>query len=290
MKIVRLIHELESELKGRRSVSSRLGFVPTMGALHEGHLALIVEAQQSCDYVICSIFVNPKQFNDPNDLIKYPRPIEKDIQMLEQIQCDLLFLPEVETIYPLDYHPIELPLLGLDQTMEGKMRPGHFQGVVEVVYRLLDLVQPDSLFMGQKDLQQFTIVRHLINWFHLQVNLVSVPIVRESDGLALSSRNIRLSPEGRALAPLFYKVLQDISYQITSQPFPHCTNLIQHAVSTLQSLGIEQVEYFEIVQLDNLTSLTEIPKGVDIAICAVVVIDGVRLLDNIIITNSEISV
>ena len=182
---------LKTILRGR---SSTIGFIPTMGALHEGHLALIRAAQANGCYTVCSIFVNPTQFNDPSDLEKYPRTPEKDAELLEKVGCDVIFMPEVEEIYPPgDIQDFELDFEGLDEVMEGVFRPGHFKGVAQVVKRLLDLVQPDGLYMGQKDFQQVAIVRHLIRVTRFPVELVVVPTVREHDGLAMSSRNIRLS-------------------------------------------------------------------------------------------------
>jgi pantoate--beta-alanine ligase len=181
---------LENHLSQCRAAGQTIGFVPTMGALHEGHLSLIRTSKAATDLTVCSIFVNPTQFNDPNDLEKYPRQTDQDIHLLHGVATDILFLPEVEAVYPPDLDTsVNLDFGSLDKLMEGEHRPGHFNGVAQVVKRLLDLVQPDKLFMGQKDYQQFCICNSLITQLQLPVALVRCAIVREASGLAMSSRN-----------------------------------------------------------------------------------------------------
>ncbi len=260
-----------------------IGFVPTMGALHEGHLTLIVEALQENDIVVCSIFVNPTQFNDPEDLKKYPRPIERDMQMLKSVGCHILFLPEVSEIYPPNLPEVNFDLQGLDLPMEGAKRPGHFKGVVQVVHRLLEIVQPNSLFMGKKDFQQYSIIAHMLRQMKSNIRLVRVPTVREDDGLAMSSRNVCLSPEGRSLAPILHKVLKEVEYYVESQPLPNPKAAKDLALDLLSKNGINHIDYFEIVDGHSLQTLQSF-DGTNFAVaCAVIVIDNVRLLDNIIL-------
>lgn len=194
----------------RRRRGERIGFVPTMGALHAGHLALVQEARRRCDRVVVSIFVNPLQFNNPEDLARYPRQPETDAGLLRIAGCDLLFTPEAEGIFR-DHRPREYDLGGLDLHWEGPDRPGHFQGVVNVVERLFHYVRPDMAFFGEKDRQQLTIIRHVARSLHWPEDIVACPTQREADGLAMSSRNQRLDPADRARAPLLYQALQAVA-------------------------------------------------------------------------------
>ena len=283
MEIYNTVQTLQQRLYQLSRAGEKIGFVPTMGALHEGHLTLILDAMEENDTVVCSIFFNPTQFNDPNDLIKYPRPIEKDIQMLQSVGCQILFLPEVEEIYPQDLVEPEFDLNGLDLPMEGAKRPGHFKGVVRVVYRLLDIVKPDSLYLGQKDFQQYSIIAHMLRQMNSRIRLVRVPIVREIDGLAMSSRNVRLSENGRELAPILYKVLQELEYYVNSQPFPIPKNALALAQELFNKHGIENIDYFEIVDGNTLKELHSFEDSNFAVVCAVIIIDGVRLLDNVIL-------
>lgn len=271
------------ELIAFRANTQTIGFVPTMGALHAGHLGLITQAQKEGNTAtVCSIFVNPLQFNDPKDLEKYPRPITADMEKLASIGCDVLFLPTVEEIYP---KGLELPVFdfgNLDKTMEGAHRAGHFKGMSQVVYRLLDMVQPDALYMGQKDFQQFTIVQNMLaqTGWDAKIRLVCSPIAREADGLAMSSRNIRLSPEGRAKAANIPKIL----LAAAKQAYTHTPeSLADWILAEYQKLGFEAIDYVEVIDAKNLNPLRQnwnIPN--QNAVCVVVCVDGVRLLDNVI--------
>lgn len=283
MEIYNTVQTLQQRLYQLSRAGKKIGFVPTMGALHEGHLTLILDAMEENEIVVCSIFVNPTQFNDPNDLTKYPRPIEKDKQMLQSVGCQILFLPEVEEIYPQDLVEPEFDLNGLDLPMEGAKRPGHFKGVVRVVHRLLDIVKPDSLYMGQKDFQQYSIIANMLRQMNSKIRLVRVPIVREIDGLAMSSRNVRLSQAGREKAPILYKILQEIEYYVNSQPFPIPKNALEIAHALFQQHGIENIDYFEIVDGNTLHELHSFEDSNFAVVCAVIVIDAVRLLDNVIL-------
>jgi pantoate--beta-alanine ligase len=283
MQVLTNNQSLQDALNTFRNEGKTIGFVPTMGALHEGHLTLIVESQQENDIAVCSIFVNPTQFNDPEDLKKYPRPIERDMQMLKSVGCHILFLPEVAEIYPSDLPEVNIDLQGLDLPMEGAKRPGHFKGVVQVVHRLLEIVQPDSLYMGQKDFQQYSIIALMLRQMKSKIRLVRVPIVREDDGLAMSSRNVRLSTEGRAKAPILHKVLKEVEYYVESQPFPDPKKAKELGLELLKKYGIDNIDYFEIVDGHTLQLLQSFDASNFAVACTVVVIDGVRLLDNMIL-------
>jgi pantoate--beta-alanine ligase len=283
MQIYRTVESLQQALELIKKEDKKIGFAPTMGALHEGHLTLILDALEENDISVCSIFVNPTQFNDSEDLKKYPRPIEKDIKLLESVGCHILFLPEVEEIYPLNLPEFNIDLEGLDLPMEGAKRPGHFKGVVQVVHRLLDIVKPDSLYMGQKDFQQISIIGLMLKKINAAIKLVRVPIVREDDGLAMSSRNVRLSKEGREKAPVLHKVLMEVEHYVNSQPFPTPKAALELAHSLFKDHGIENIDYFEIVDGYNLKPLHKFEDSNFAVACAVVLIDGVRLLDNIIL-------
>ncbi len=250
-----------------------------MGALHLGHLTLVKKALSENDLVVCSIFVNPTQFGDAQDLENYPRPIESDIEKLEAQGCQILFLPNIAEIYPPNLQTPVFDLAGLDQSMEGAHRPGHFAGVVQVVHRLLDIVQPDSLYMGQKDYQQFAIIKHFLQLIQSPIKLVQVPIVREEDGLAMSSRNIRLSKTGRQKALLISQTL------FLAQQEAKTLSLLevkQNAINRLAE-GRMEVDYFEIIDGNNLQSIQSFDQAAVVTACTTVRVDGVRLLDNIIL-------
>ncbi len=208
MILFRRSDDLSKWLNQETASGKSIGFVPTMGALHAGHISLITISKKETDITVCSIFVNPTQFNDPKDFQKYPITLEKDIALLEAAGVDILFLPGVSELYPTGTANLEHYDLGqLENLLEGKYRPGHFQGVCQVMYRLLHLVRPDHLFMGQKDYQQCMVVQRLLTLLGLPIQLHRCPIIREADGLAMSSRNQRLSPAQRANATAIYRAL-----------------------------------------------------------------------------------
>ena len=212
---IQLLKTKLTELKGQ---GKSIGFVPTMGALHQGHLSLIEKSNLENDYTVCSIFVNPIQFNNPNDLEKYPRNLDGDIEMLNAQLCDFIFAPTVTEMYP-KYLPKEEFYFGyLEEVMEGKFRPGHFYGVAVVVKRLFDIVEPNKAYFGIKDFQQLTIIRELVRYSQLPIEIVACPIIREADGLAMSSRNVRLSKEQRQAAPFIYQTLLKVKKKATELP------------------------------------------------------------------------
>jgi pantoate--beta-alanine ligase len=257
--------------------TGRLGFVPTMGALHEGHLQLLRTAVKDSDFTIVSIFVNPTQFNDPADYKKYPVTLEKDIEKLLREGCDILFLPELDEMYPEGLHPAPSYDIGmLDQILEGKFRPGHFQGVCRVVDKLLDIVAPDQLYMGQKDYQQCMVIRKLLDITGRSASLNICETVREPDGLAMSSRNIRLNPEQRLKAPLINRALQYLQDHLETGSL---AVLKEYAYRELSDNGF-RVDYVEFANAGTL-ELTSWWDGREPIVALVAAfIDDVRLIDN----------
>lgn len=272
------LSELQQYLNSRRRLGEQIGFAPTMGALHSGHLDLIRHSKAHNACTVCSIFVNPTQFNDPKDLEKYPRTPEKDLAMLESVGTEVVFMPAVEEIYPPGLETtLQLELGQLDKVMEGAFRPGHFQGMAQVVKRLLDIVQPDRLYMGQKDFQQFSIVGHMIRQLNLPVELVMVPTVREADGLAMSSRNVRLSEAQRTVAPVIYQTLSWAKTQLGIQP------IAEIEAEAMQRLSLPEFrpEYFQIVDGRTLLPVVEPTEHKWIVACVASWVGEVRLIDNL---------
>jgi len=253
-----------------------IGFVPTMGALHEGHLSLIREAKNQCDFVVCSIFVNPTQFNNADDLKRYPRTIEADQVLLESVACDLLLVPTVDAVYPSGVPAYEIDLEGLDQGMEGQFRPGHFKGVCMVVERLFAMVLPQKGFFGAKDFQQLAVIRKMKAVRNLPIEIIGVTIKRAENGLALSSRNALLSDEERENAQLIYRALEaGVDF---GQMNRNSTDIVAKIQSFFTGTDFE-VEYIAIV--DNDTLLTVDAVNENATICIVVYYRNVRLIDNI---------
>ncbi len=279
MHIFRRPAELQTFLRAARTNRHSVGFVPTMGALHRGHLALIEAAQQRDSTVVCSIFVNPTQFNNPKDLERYPRTTDKDLEALARVGSTAAFLPEVADIYPQgsDYR-LDLDFEGLDRRLEGLHRPGHFAGVAQVVHRLLELVEPDRLYLGQKDYQQTLIVRSMIRQLRLPVAVLTVPTVREADGLALSSRNLLLTKEARRAAPLLFQTLARMRDRLKAGESVSDTR--NWAWEQLQSPPLDP-EYLEIVDSQTLQPIPTLREDPTAVICAAVWAESVRLIDNL---------
>ena len=262
----------------KKASGSRSGFVPTMGALHAGHLTLLQQSKRETDQTICSIFVNPTQFNDPADFNKYPNTLEHDIHMLEMAGVDYLFLPDVQEIYPEGTASLETYDLGrMDGLLEGSHRPGHFQGVCQVVHRLLSVTRPDVLFMGRKDFQQCMVIRRLIHLKSIPVELEVCDTVREADGLAMSSRNMRLSPDDRQRAALLYAVLQRLKSGLVAGPLE---SLLREGRKALSAAGF-RVDYLEICRTTDLEPVTEWDGHTPITALAAAFLGEVRLIDNI---------
>jgi len=271
--------ELENHLSFLREEGKRIGLVPTMGALHQGHITLLDYAKEYCDIRLCSIFVNPTQFNNAEDLEKYPRPIENDINNLEQAGCDLLFMPEVDEMYR-EGEEWHIDLGGLDSILEGAFRPGHFQGVTQIVKKLFDIAKPDIACFGQKDYQQYLVIEKMNQLLDIPVKLKLCPTVRESDGLAMSSRNVRLSDKGRNQALVIYRSLVYLKQNITRETIENCK---MEAVEMLENIVGLELEYVEICDLNSLAPLPDHASNETVIALIAVWIDGVRLIDNMII-------
>ena len=283
-KFVHLIHTikaLKAILKEKLTASVKIGFVPTMGALHEGHLSLIKQAKKECDFVVCSIFVNPTQFNNQVDLIKYPRTEEKDIEMLNTIACDIVFVPNVKEIYP--HYPnetsfINLDLSLLDQVMEGSSRPGHFNGVANIVYRLFDLIKPTKAYFGQKDFQQVSILQYMVKKLELPIELVVLPIFREESGLAMSSRNARLNEKELQESIIIFQTLQ-FGKSISGELSP---KEVRDKMIEFFEKGNLTLDYLEIVDPKTLNSLKDEWVSGSVA-CIAAFCGEVRLIDNMLL-------
>lgn len=269
-----LAHFLENH------VSRPFAFVPTMGALHPGHLALVQMAQKMNLPVVASIFVNPTQFNDPKDFEAYPQTIGADIQKLTSAGCEVLFLPTVSEMYPTGTHNLPTYALGsLETVLEGKYRPGHFQGVCQVVHRLLSMVQPQVLVMGEKDFQQCMVINKLIALEGLEVTLHTCPTLREADGLAMSSRNMRLSPQERTQAIALYKALQFVAANAGTQSY---RALEAQAAAQLLEAGFSKVDYISIAHAETLFPVEDnAPLPANARILGAAFLGNVRLIDNI---------
>jgi len=271
---------LRAHAETQRRAGRRLGLVPTMGALHAGHLALVRRAAADNDEVIATVFVNPTQFNNPDDLRHYPRQPEVDAALLAPAGCTALFLPSVEEIYPqpaalrFDFGPLE-------RVMEGAHRPGHFNGVATVVSKLFHLARPHRAYFGQKDAQQVAVVRQLITDLSFDIELIACPTLREADGLAMSSRNARLSPEARAAAPLLYQVLQAGAAQVRQGIAP--AQVQAAALGALATNAAFTSEYFEVADGQTLQPLDGYAAGRPVLLCVAAWVGGVRLIDNIIV-------
>ena len=282
MRIARTIAELRDAVRAARSAGSRIGLVPTMGAFHEGHLALMRRAREATGggFVVVSLFVNPKQFNDPGDLARYPRDETRDAELARSVGVDLLFAPVPEEVYPPGF-ATTVEVARLSAPLEGAMRgPAHFRGVATVVTKLLNMVQPDDAFFGQKDAQQALIITTLVRDLDIPVRIEICPTVREPDGLAMSSRNVRLDPESRRRAPAIARALHDIEARVASgeRDMRHAIN---EARPILSDAGIHP-EYFEAVSADTLDPVAHLDGRTLVAIAAR--LGDVRLIDNVIVS------
>jgi pantoate--beta-alanine ligase len=275
-------NDLSEYLQYIRTSGKSIGFVPTMGALHDGHLSLIQQSHEHTAFTVVSIFVNPTQFNDANDFTKYPVTIEKDIQMLIDAGVDALLLPSVEEIYPNGFEVKNLVDLGmLEQRLEGKFRPGHFAGVCQVMDRLLGIVSPDELFMGQKDYQQCMVVGLLIDQRHEHIHLNIAPTLREKDGLAMSSRNLRLSEKERLIAPALYNALSLVKVGMVAGDN---RSLLGNARQQLVSSGFK-IDYFEVVNASTLSEITHWDGEEPAVVITAAFLNDVRLIDNLALNH-----
>lgn len=271
------ITEIQAYLAPLLAQGKTIGFVPTMGALHQGHLSLIRTAAKRCDYTVCSIFVNPTQFNDKSDLARYPRMPEKDAELLRTVQCDVLFLPQVEEVYPSN-EPVSFDFGYLDQILEAKHRPGHFNGVAQVVKRFFEIIQPTFAFFGSKDYQQVMIVKALVKYIHSPVQIISCPILRESDGLAMSSRNALLSSEERKTAALIPQIMQQAKHITLSRGIEAAS---EYVMTEVAKQPLMKLDYYEICEADSLKTIHthELQQTSAISLIALYV-GKIRLIDN----------
>jgi pantoate--beta-alanine ligase len=277
MQIFREIASLRAFLVEKKRLGQTIGFVPTMGALHEGHLALINASLNENSVTVCSIFVNPAQFNNAADLEKYPRTLDSDTKHLERVGCDVLFCPEVNSMYQSNT-VIRFDFGNLDKVMEGTFRPGHFSGVALVVSKLFHIVEPDVAYFGQKDWQQFAIIRKLTEELNFNVTLKNISTIREPNGLAMSSRNMRLSTSQKESALILYHSLLEAKTSLkkglpVAEVKKNIEERFQHSSET-------KLEYFEIVDSENLISLNRVEDSVAPILCVAAYVGEVRLIDN----------
>lgn len=278
MKIITDPAILVQEIEQYKSSNTKIGFVPTMGALHAGHIALVKRAVSETDICIVSIFVNPTQFNNKTDLDKYPRNLDKDAALLEEAGCKLIFAPNSTDIYTQEElnTSFEFDFGGLDSVMEGKFRPGHFNGVVQIVSKLFNLVKPDNAYFGEKDFQQLAIIHRMVNVLNYDIQIIDCPIVREENGLAMSSRNERLTTEQRKNATKISKVLfESRTFVPATQP----EQLIKWVTDQINAVEDLSVEYFDIVNSESLQSVNDWNHPA--VGCIAVFCGEVRLIDNI---------
>ena len=278
IKILKNRQELSDYTFKIKENRQKIGFAPTMGALHEGHLSLYEKARKENDIVISSIFVNPTQFNNLEDLEKYPRTIEKDIELLQQTQnVDAVYIPQIEDIYSNGLERKNYDFEGLENEMEGKFRPGHFDGVGTVVEELFRQIQPDNAYFGEKDFQQLMIIKKLVEKLSLPINIIGMPIYREKNGLAMSSRNMRLTSEQRESAKIIFETLVKVKDLFHQQTLDEIHQFVEN---TFNNSDFE-LEYFIIANENTLRKISEIKSNKTYRAFIVVVIDGVRLIDNI---------
>ncbi len=270
--------DLQQAVSAVKNEGKTVGFVPTMGALHEGHVSLVKKCCEQNDVCVVSIFVNPTQFNNPADLEKYPRTLEQDSEALAKAGADIVFVPSVEEIYP-EPDTRQFDFGQLDKVMEGKFRPGHFNGVAQVVSRLFDIVKPDRAYFGEKDFQQLAIIRQMVRQLDLRVEIVPMPIMREDSGLAMSSRNQRLTENQRETAANIYRILSESKRLCKQKTVGEIRSLVIDQINKIDHL---QVEYFEIVDGNTLQQISDW-KDTDYAVGCITVFCGeVRLIDNIV--------
>ncbi|MCM8802696.1 MAG: pantoate--beta-alanine ligase [Candidatus Omnitrophica bacterium] len=276
--MVRRIEEVRERIRYARKKGKVIGFVPTMGYLHKGHISLIRRAKEECDFVVVSIFVNPTQFGPSEDYNRYPRDIERDKKILQDEKVDLLFVPEVSEIYPEGYKTF-VNVEKYSEILEGKFRPGHFRGVCTIVLKLLNIVQPDKSYFGWKDAQQLIIIKKMVEDLNIPVEIVGCETIREDDGLACSSRNVYLNREQREKALCLYKALKRIEEMIKKENVNDCEKLIAEGEKVIKKEGGVELQYLEIVRISDLLPVEKIEK--DVIVLGAIKIGDVRLIDNL---------
>lgn len=278
MNVIRTVKELRQAVADAKAAGMEVGLVPTMGALHAGHVSLIDRARRECDFVVVSDFVNPTQFNNQQDLLTYPRTEEADCEKMERAGVDVAFIPSVEEMYP-QPDTRQFDLGPVAEVMEGAMRPGHFNGVAQIVSKLFAIVEPDKAYFGEKDFQQIAVIRRMVELEGFKLEIVDCPILREADGLAMSSRNVRLDAEHRALAPAINRVLRESIDYAKEHTVAETERFV---TETINSTGDLETEYFQIVDaltMQPVDPQTKPQKGM--VGCVTVYCGGVRLIDNI---------
>lgn len=283
MRVVKTISELKSLISGYKQENKTVGLVPTMGALHAGHKSLVDRARKENDIVVVSVFVNPTQFNNKQDLVTYPRTEERDCALLEAAGCDVVFMPAVEEVYP-EPDNRQFDLGAVAEVMEGAHRPGHFNGVAQIVSKLFSFVEPDRAYFGEKDFQQIAVIRKMVQLEGFKLQIVACPIKREDDGLALSSRNVRLTAEQRQLAPNIYRVLKESCNFAKSHTVVETEKFV---VDSLNALPQMEVEYYSIVDALTMQSVSDWADADSITGCITVYCGEVRLIDNIAYKKAE---
>ncbi|NTW31186.1 MAG: pantoate--beta-alanine ligase [Bacteroidetes bacterium] len=277
MQIFYTISKIKKYISEHKNKKISIGFVPTMGALHKGHISLIDRAKAENDICICSIFVNPIQFNNKEDLLNYPRHLENDITQLIAVNCDILFAPSEKEMYPVPDNTI-YNLGGLDKFMEGKFRLNHFNGVAVIVKKLFEIVEPNRAYFGAKDFQQLVVIKYLVKKYSIPVEIISCNIVREDDGLALSSRNARLTKEERAIAPFIHQILLKAKEKSRTNSVNEIKNMVSEEINAKPLI---KLEYFEIVNKSTLENIEKIDDFSDCIACIAVFVGNIRLIDNI---------
>jgi len=281
MQTITTVKELQSIVKKLRNEGKTIGFAPTMGALHDGHMSLMQAAKEENDISVCSIFVNPTQFNEASDLEKYPRTLKADEVLLGKNGVDIVFAPSTEEVYPKNLQTqLDIDFKGIDKEMEGEFRPGHFAGVAQVVKRLLDIVTPDAIYMGQKDFQQFSIIQYMIDYLQLPTQLRVVATEREKSGLAMSSRNVRLTDKHKDQAKEIYKTLKYVNRNKFKRS---CQELEDYAMKRLGKIDGFRPEYFTIADGITLRGIKDIKETNYAVACTAVWAGEVRLIDNMIL-------
>ncbi len=282
MKVIRTVGELREVMNEARAKGLGIGLVPTMGALHAGHISLMERARRENDIVVASVFVNPTQFNNPEDLRTYPRTEEADCLKLEQAGVDYAFIPTVEEVYP-EPDTRQFDLGPVAEVMEGAMRPGHFNGVAQIVSKLFAMVAPHRAYFGEKDFQQIAVIRRMVQLEGFDIDIIACPICREADGLALSSRNVRLTPEGRKYAPAIHRILEESCAMVPSADIGQVKNFVTRSINAVPTL---EVEYFEIADALTMQTAESWDSAGGTVGCITVYCGDVRLIDNIIYTKA----
>jgi pantoate--beta-alanine ligase len=277
-----IIFKEQEELKKHLAKlnNSLIGFVPTMGALHQGHISLIKKSNSTCNTTICSIYVNPTQFNNTDDFLNYPKTIKDDIKILQDNNCDILYCPENTDLYKADEKPGEYNFNGIELYLEGKYRPGHFNGVATIVEKLLNVIKPQKIFFGEKDLQQLMIIKTLVKQKNILTEVIGCPTIREENGLAKSSRNQHLSKIDREHCGVIYKQLINFKHLFYKMDL---SELKKQIITNITSRNKIKIEYLELVNLDTFEPDETPRKKVKYAVCIAVSVSGVILIDNIIL-------